>query len=63
MSPEKIYYSISEAATITGLSQKYIRSGLKDGTIPHIKSGNKNLINVPLWLKQLDCECGGGNCL
>lgn len=54
MSLEKIYYSIRETARETGLSQKYVRAGVNNGSIPAIKSGNKNLINLPMLLKQLD---------
>ncbi len=63
MSVEKVYYSVKETALKTGLSQKYLRAGLSDGTIPHIRSGNKYLINLPLLLERLNQECNGGNYL
>ncbi|MBR4658274.1 MAG: excisionase family DNA-binding protein [Clostridia bacterium] len=59
MSVEKVYYSVKETAVKTGLSQKYLRAGLNDGTIPHIKSGNKYLINLPLLIERLNQECKG----
>lgn len=59
MSVEKVYYSVKETAVKTGLSQKYLRAGLSDGSIPHIKSGNKYLINLPLLMKRLNNECEG----
>lgn len=47
------FQSISDACKSTGLSQFYLRRGCKDGTVPHVKSGAKYLVNVPLLLKQL----------
>lgn len=49
----KPFQSIPEACESTGLSQFYLRRGCKDGTVPHVKSGAKYLINVPLLLKML----------
>lgn len=51
---EKIFMSISETGKVTGLSACYLRKGVKDGTIPHIKSGTKFLINVSMLQEQLD---------
>ena len=48
------YKSIKNAAAATGCSQYFIRNGIKNGTVPHIRSGNKYLINVPLWIEQLN---------
>lgn len=47
------FQSIQDACKTTGLSQFYLRRGCKDGSIPHVKSGAKYLVNVPLLLKQL----------
>ena len=55
-----IYQSIKQAAQTTGLSQYYLRSGVKAGRIPHLKSGTKVLINVPRLLQQLEAADGGG---
>lgn len=49
----KPFQSIAEACETTGLSQFYLRRGCKDGTVPHVKSGAKYLINVPLLLQKL----------
>ena len=38
----------------TGLSSYYIRRGIRDGSIPHIKSGSKYLVNVVRLLESLD---------
>ena len=46
------FKKIKDAATVTGLSQFFIRRGCKDGTIPHIKSGGVYYVNVALLLKQ-----------
>lgn len=47
------YCRIADACRITGLSQHFLRSGCRDGTIPHQMSGNKYYVNVPLLLEQL----------
>ena len=47
------FMSVADAATATGLSQKFLRSGCKAGTIPHIMSGRCIKINVPALLRQL----------
>lgn len=48
-----IFVGIKEAVRITGLSEFYFRQGLKAGTIPHIRSGKKILINMPRLEAQL----------
>lgn len=47
------YQSINDTAKETGLSRWFLRAGVKAGTIPHIQSGNKVLVNVPLMLEKL----------
>ena len=47
------FQKIADACESTGLSQYFLRTGCKDGSIPHIKSGNTYYINVPALLKQL----------
>ena len=49
----KPFQKIAEASRTTGLSQYYLRNGCKDGTIPHVKSGTVDLVNVPALLKML----------
>ncbi len=56
MTENKPFLSITDACRATGLSKHYLRNGCKDGTVPHIKSGIKYLINVPALLKQLGAE-------
>ena len=48
------FQSVKNAARITGLSEFFLRNGLKAGTIPFVKSGNKYLIHVPRLLEQLN---------
>ncbi|MCD7838773.1 MAG: helix-turn-helix domain-containing protein [Clostridiales bacterium] len=48
------FLRIQDAATVTGLSQYYLRRGAQNGTIPHIRSGRTIFINVPALLEQLD---------
>ncbi len=50
------FMTIREACDFTGLSQFYLRTGAKNGTIPHIRCGQKILINVPLLLEQLNAQ-------
>jgi len=48
------FQKIKMASNSTGLSQFFLRQGVKDGTIPHIRCGKKILINVPALLEQMD---------
>ena len=65
----KPFMKIKEACAVTGLSQIYLRRGVRDGTIPHIVSGPKNngkgtgtyYINMPALLKQLGVPLQGGD--
>lgn len=52
----KYTMTIRELSKSLGIPETYIRRGVKAGTIPFIQSGNRALINVPLFLKQLDRE-------
>ncbi len=47
------FQRVPQASTTTGLSQHYLREGIRNGTIPHIRSGNTPLVNVPALLRQL----------
>lgn len=47
------FQKIIQAAETTGLSQFYLRSGCKDGTVPHVKSGTTYFINIPALLEKL----------
>lgn len=40
------FLSIRDAATVTGLSQFYLRNGCRDGSVPCIMSGRKFLVDV-----------------
>lgn len=51
---DKPYQPISEASKTTGISQYFIRCGVKAGTIPYVKTGKKVLINVPAFLQMMD---------
>ncbi len=48
------FQRLTEASQSTGLSVNYLRSGCKDGSIPHVKSGKVYLVNVPALLEKLD---------
>ena len=51
--PSAPFQKIVDACRITGLSQYFLRQGCKEGSIPHIKSGQTYYINVPELLRQL----------
>lgn len=57
----KPFQSISEAVANTGLSAYYLRNGIKNGTVPHVRSGNKYFVNVPRLLRELGAETEGDN--
>lgn len=48
------FQSIKDACATTGLSQFYLRTGIKNGTIDYVRSGQKYLINVPSLLRKLN---------
>ena len=54
----KLFQTIKEFCSFSGLSCKMIREGCKNGTIPHIRIGEgKNarfMVNAKLYLEQLD---------
>lgn len=56
MHDEKLYLSINATGKTTGLSIYFIKQRLAQNKCPHIMSGNRCLINVPLFLQQLDEE-------
>ena len=55
MTNNKPFMKIPEAAKATGLSTYFLRHGVIDGSIPHVKSGKTYYINVPALLQH-----GGG---
>ena len=54
--PKAPYQTISGAARITGLSQYYIRTGCKSGTVPHVKCGDEYRICMSLFMEQLNAQ-------
>lgn len=55
-----LYQSIKDTAKVTGLSQFMLRKLLKDGKLPHIRSGNKIFVNIPALTERLkQMESGG----
>lgn len=50
------FQKIADAATITGLSQYFLRQGCRDGSVPHVKSGSVYFVNVPALLRKLGAE-------
>lgn len=50
------FQKIPEAARSTGLSTYFLRRGVRDGSVPHVKSGTVYMVNVPALLRKLDGE-------
>ena len=53
---EPVFAKIADAAKRTGVSMFSIRQGIKNGTVPYVRSGRKYLINVPAFRQMLDQE-------
>lgn len=49
----KPFQKIPEACKTTGMSQFMLRKMCREGTAPHIRSGQTYYINVPALLEQL----------
>ena len=47
------FQTIREASKTTGISQYFIREGVKQGWVPHIMTGAKYLVNVEQFLEVL----------
>ena len=54
------FLKVKDAATATGLSQKFLRDGCRAGTIPYIKSGRVIYINVAALLRDLGATAENG---
>ena len=52
--------SVEEAATKTGISQKRLREGCKNGTVPHLNIGRVIKINLPLLMQIIDEASASG---
>lgn len=50
------FQKIPDAARTIGVSQYFLRTGCKAGTVPHIKSGTVYLINVDALRRRLEAE-------
>lgn len=50
----KMFQDIDAAAATSGFSKYHLRQGIKNGSIPFVRVGNKHLINMVQFLRQLD---------
>lgn len=50
------FVTVKQAVKSTGLSEHFIREGLRNGRIPHLKVGVKYLINLPQFVEWLNAE-------
>ena len=57
--PARPFESLENAAKILGVSVYFLRQGCKDGSIPHIKTGKKYLVNIYSFFGAVRCACGG----
>jgi len=51
-----ILQTVAQAAKTIGVSQYWLREGLKANTVPHIKSGSKYLVNIPATIAWINAE-------
>lgn len=58
----KRFLTIDETAEQTGLSVFFIRQGIRQGWIPHIRCGCKAMINIHKLIEILDEQSVNGNC-
>ena len=60
MEATKRFLTLEETHEQTGLSVYYLRQGIKTGKIPHIRCGNKSMINFAMLISLLDAESVNG---
>jgi excisionase family DNA binding protein len=48
-----VFQSVEDARLVLGVSNDWIRKGIKDGSIPHIRVGRRYLVNVPALMRKL----------
>ena len=51
-----ILQGVEQAAKTLGVSKHFTYTGVKSGKIPHVKSGAKLLINIPLTVQHINAE-------
>lgn len=49
-----VYQSIKDTIKTVGVSNCFLRKQLKNGNLPHIRSGNKIYVNVPSLISKLE---------
>lgn len=49
-----VLVSSKEAARASGMSEWYVKQGIKNHTIPIVRCGRRVLVNLPLFLESLD---------
>ena len=54
MEKNPIFRPIIECSDPSGISQYFIRQGVKEGWIPHIRCGNKVMVNYPKFIEILN---------
>lgn len=49
--------SLKKAAEYFGVSEYFLRQGVKNGTIPFIRSGTKYYISVDAMMERIESSC------
>ena len=58
----KQFMTIEDTAEYFGLAVFFLRQGIRQGWIPHIRCGNKAMINIRRLTEILDEQSVNGNC-
>lgn len=54
VSESKPFQTVKETVRTTGLSEHFLRTGIKEGKVPVVQSGKKFFVNVPKLLERLN---------
>ena len=57
---ERQFYGARELSRLTGISENYIRRGIKDGTVPGFYSGSWFRVDAKAYLEQISQQHEGG---
>jgi len=53
--------TLKKASKYLGVSEYYLREGVKENTIPHFKSGNRVYVLIDAFIKKLEDEAQVNN--
>lgn len=58
MSEMDVLYRVRQITKKTGLSEYFIRKGIRDGTIPVIKCGNRAKLSIAMLMDAIKPQTG-----